>query len=111
MYKEKIRNLKREIVLEIRKYLINRKVQTIRITSPFKITIEQRDGDDYTYVPLVVEEVDLYGTVSTINYDGISIEIQLEEMDVYDLAHLHDQVYNDRYRVIEYIEDSKVTNV
>lgn len=111
MYKEKIRNLKREIILEIRKYLINRKIQSIGITSPFKIYFEQKIVDDYHHVPLVVEEVDLYGTVSTINYDGLSIEIQLEEMDVYDLAHLHDQVYNDRYRVIDYIQDTEVTDV
>lgn len=106
MYKQKLRNLKREMILEIRKTLLNRKVESIRMTSPFKIYSEQKFGDDYTMVPLIVEEMDIYGKVLSQDPFNNPLEIDLEELSVYDLAHLYDVVTKDDYKITEYIEET-----
>lgn len=105
MYKQKIRDLKREMILETRKCLLKKNVGSLRMTSPFKINNEQKVNGDYMVIPLVVEEVDIYGNVTTVDYNGTIIELSLEELDVYDLAHLHSQVTKENYKVIDYIEE------
>lgn len=75
----------------------------------FKINNEQKVGEDYMVIPLVVEEIDIYGSVTTVDYNGTIVELSLEELDVYDLAHLHERVIKNGYKVIEYLEDVDIS--
>lgn len=111
MYKEKLRNLKREIILETRKYLLNRKIESLRMTSPFKIHCELKIAGDYVMVPLIVEGVDIYGKVDTHDTNDDPWDIYLEELDVYDLAHLHEQVIKNSYTIINYLEETEESSV
>lgn len=111
MFKEKLRDLRREMILETRMCLINKTIESIRITPAFKIYNEQKIGDDYVHIPLVVEEMDIYGTVTAMDTNGNPFELQLEELYLYDLAHLHEQVSKERYKILNYTENSEVTDV
>ena len=105
MYKKKINDLRREIILETRMYMIKKNIESIRFDHPFKINVEVRIHDDYQMVPLICEQMDLYGNLTTLGPDSEPYELTLEELDIYDTAHIHEQVTRDNYKIEQYISE------
>lgn len=101
--KQTVQVIQKGFIDNIKAHLVNHSIETLEFLSPFRIWVAETMFDDETRVPYVAVGLLNDGTV----VGGSEIdeqEFSLEELDIYELAHILDTIDSRKYKIHETTE-------
>lgn len=100
LYKQQVSELQNNIIKDIKQFVKELGGGELHFNEMFQVWITESDLSDSGYIRVSYTAVGLLGEAVLCNSEVDEQEIQLGELDIYELAHIMDLLKTNQFKII-----------